>query len=930
MKKFFRSLMLVALTAMGFVACQNEFAEPDVNVPASDDIVVSFVSEEPTTRTSVDTSDDAAPKFSWNDSESFAVLEQTDALAVGSNVAFEKVDGKAKISAAFAAKEGKEAYSYVTIHPVEGYVAAESIKAATLSLPDTQSMADASYDPCADLMVSRVVTTAKQPTEAQQVQFTRLAAVVKMTLKNLTLEAGDEVEKVIFSAEGKALAGTITADLTAPHDFAVAEGVSSVSVATTSKNDVYFTVLPTVLEAGESYTITVVTNKKFYIKQGTIADGKTLSLEAGMVNRFGVNMMGVVGSDKWTLVRDASTLKQGDIVTIVAKDYDKAISKKLYSNASETYEMARRDAVDITKVKDYLIATADVQPFTLVTGSVDGTFSFYDAAREKFLVSNNKSTRYLINQPYIDANTSFAFTINAEDGDATIKNVEGEYPNNMIRYYNASRYFYSGESLNQAVCVYRLEGSVGAIPTVPANVIVPDEDESVVIAEEGATEATAISTEQVKFNYVGEWTISAKAEAEWLNVAYDAANNCLTYTAEANTGAKRATTVTITASMEGKESLTWSFSVEQKGAPQEISIAEFIKLAKDENSVYKITGRITEMKSSSDGTFKLADEQGNIATVTYLYTDDGSKVYGDDTINLAVDDVLTVTTVVASTSKGKGGSSTYHSIYKGHYGMKTTMGLAADYTGGSVEIGVATYSNGNITIPESVTATMAESDFAELSYSGGDTATVTFTSENTTTDAREVEVTFTYGLISVTVVAEQGINPANKVGYELVSDASTLAVGDEVIIVAVSSDKALACLASTASATGVSTIPAVDIKKSGNVIYDVEEAGVMLLTLKAGMNDGEFAFQFTHKDVNYYLNAPSSGFKGRAASSGANTSTSFAIAIDATTGAATIQNQQPRIIKFNSKTTTNFTAFKLDAEGATLDANHIAIYKKQK
>ena len=94
--------------------------------------------------------------------------------------------------------------------------------------------------------------------------------------------------------------------------------------------------------------------------------------------------------------------------------------------------------------------------------------------------------------------------------------------------------------------------------------IVPDEDESVVIAEEGATEATAISTEQVKFNYVGAWTISAKAEAEWLSVAYDAANNCLTYTAEANTGAKRETKVTITASMEGKESLTWSFSVLQK------------------------------------------------------------------------------------------------------------------------------------------------------------------------------------------------------------------------------------------------------------------------------------------------------------------------------------------------------------------------------
>lgn len=47
-----------------------------------------------------------------------------------------------------------------------------------------------------------------------------------------------------------------------------------------------------------------------------------------MVNRFGVNMMGVEGSDKWILVKDATTLKAGDIVTFVAKDYDKAISTK--------------------------------------------------------------------------------------------------------------------------------------------------------------------------------------------------------------------------------------------------------------------------------------------------------------------------------------------------------------------------------------------------------------------------------------------------------------------------------------------------------------------------------------------------------------------------------------------------------------------------
>lgn len=910
---------------MGAVACQKELQE---EVPVTGKTVqVTFVAGTADTKTSVDTSGDV-PVFAWGENETFAVLEQTDALAAATSVTYAKVDGKANITAEFAANPGKESYDYATIYPASGYVSATGLGAATLSLPAVQTMAEGSYDPDADLMVSEVVSANAQPTEAQMVRFTRMAAVVKMTLKGLDLAADDQVEQVIFTADGKSLAGTITANLAAPKEFAVAEGVDNVTVNTTSSTDVYFTVLPTTLEAGDAYTITVLTNKKIYIKNAAIPAEKSLVFEKGMVTRLGVDMAEVTPIDKWILVRDASTLKEGDVVAIVAKDYDKALSTKLYSNASETSTSAKRGIADITKIDNYLIGGEDLQQLTLVTGTVDGTFSFYDEARGKFLVSNTTGSTYLINQVYCDVNTSFKITIDGTTTAATITNTEGAYAGNLLRY-NSNGYFTSNQNSSTVykdVCIYRLEGTIGTIPVVDATVTVPDSDEPVVIAEEGASEATEIS--EVVFNYVGDWTITPSTNAEWLSVAYDATKNCLTYTAEANTGAKREATVTITATLEGQESLSWTFNVLQKGAPEEITIAEFMTKGKDENVAYKITGRITEMTSSSSGTFKLTDGT-NVATVTYLYTDGGDKVYGDTSIGLEVGDVVTVTTVVASTTKGKGGSSTYHSIYKGHYGLKASAGVAAEYTGGSVAIEVTTKNNGSIVIPEAVTAVMTENDFAELSYNGGDQATVTFASENTSSEAREAEVTFTYGMTSVVVTVQQGINPANKLGYELVTDASTLAVGDEVILVALKSAKALGCLASSSSATGVSTIPAVDIEKTGNVIYDAEEKGVMLLTLKAGMNDGEFAFQFNHKDVNYYINAPSSGLKGRAASSGANNSTSYAVTIDSETGDATLQSTYPRIIKFNSKTGANFTAFKLDAEGATLDGNQICIYKKQ-
>ena len=920
MKRMINLLRVVAVAAVALTSCQNNFEEV-TNEVVKGNVVVNFVTE--STRTSVDTTGDA-PIFSWSENETFAVLEQTDALAEATNVTYENVDGKASIKAELAANPGKDAYQYVVVYPQTGFEAAESLDKATLALPAEQTMAEESYDPTADLMVSMPVQTTAQPTEAQYVRFARLAAVAKMTISNLNLGADEQVERVEFTADGKPLAGTINVDLTNPEEFTAGSTLSTVSVATTSADDVYFTLLPTTLEAGNVYSVAVVTNKKAYIKQDTIPEGKSLAFEAGVVTRFNVNMEGVEGTDKWSLVRDASTLKEGDVVAIVAKDYDKALSTKLYSNAFETSTSAKRGLADVTKLGNFIKGgeDQDLQALTLMTGVANNTLSYYEEARGNLLVSTTTGSTYLINQVYCDVNTSFAITIDSATTAATITNTEGAYAGNLLRY-NSNGYFVSNQnesSVYKDVCIYRLEGAVGEIPVVAANVTVPDSDEVVTIAEEGATEATAIN--DVVFNYVGEWNIKATSEAEWINFEFDKANNCLTYTADANTGAKRETTVTITATLEGHQSLTWSFNLVQKGAPTEISIAEFVTKGKDENSTYKLTGKITEATTSSDGTYKITDGT-DVATITYLYTDSGSKVSGDNSIGLKVGDVVTLTTVVASTTKGKGGSSAYHSIYKGHYGFSALAGIAADYTGGSVNIEVKTYSNGNIAVPEAVVATMAENDFAELSYDGGNSATVTFKSENTTSDALEAEVTFTYGMTNVVVVAVQGVNPANKRGYELVTDASTLAIGDEVIIVAKNADKALACPTKTSD----TKFPSAAIEKTGNVIYDIEDAGVQVFKLVKGEGEGTLSFEFTYKETIYYPYY-SSGLK---MSTSINAAASWTIDITDNGEAtiSTISSSKDYLMKYNSSSS-SFTSYLSTATNATKSENAVAIYKKQK
>ena len=77
MKKMMKLWAVVAAAAMGLTACQGNFDE-QVGAGVKNSVTVKFVAEE--ARTAVDTSGDT-PLFSWDDDETFVVLEQTDDLA---------------------------------------------------------------------------------------------------------------------------------------------------------------------------------------------------------------------------------------------------------------------------------------------------------------------------------------------------------------------------------------------------------------------------------------------------------------------------------------------------------------------------------------------------------------------------------------------------------------------------------------------------------------------------------------------------------------------------------------------------------------------------------------------------------------------------------------------------------------------------------
>ncbi|MBR2962047.1 MAG: hypothetical protein IKC42_03380, partial [Alistipes sp.] len=469
-------------------------------------------------------------------------------------------------------------------------------------------------------------------------------------------------------------------------------------------------------------------------------------------------------------------------------------------------------------------------------------------------------SKYLKLLSYYSVETQFDVTI--DNGVAAIiaTNSTGSSKQMIYNHSNSSatsRYFacYSSTDAGKAVCIYRLVGAKRTIPTVEAHITVPKIDEKVIISEDATQTATAI--DEVIFDYVGDWTISVSDDADWLTVAYNAEK--ITYTAEANTdtSAARSATVTITAS-RGEETLVpWTFTIEQKKAPTVISIADFAVLSKDLTAVYKLTGKVKTLATSSSTAYVLEDENGNVANIKYLYTEAGDAVWGHDDIDVKVGDVITVTTVPMGSKNG--GSSTYHSIYKGYYRLtaKASPELIG-YEGGSATITLAT--EGNMLPVDGVIngAPAEEYDFVTFNYTANAaTATVTFATNSG--GSRNAIFDFTYGATSVSVKIGQKNHPSVKTGWFLVTNLSELAVGDKVIIAAKSVDETIDYAIKTYTSSNPSSNPAIEIELQGDSISSVE--GVEQFTLESGLADYAGTWAFKCDSQSRYLNVTSGSLK---------------------------------------------------------------------
>ena len=338
-----------------------------------------------------------------------------------------------------------------------------------------------------------------------------------------------------------------------------------------------------------------------------LAEG-ALAFNVGKVSTFSVSGLKAVveqSSSNYTLVTDANTLAVGDKVIIVAKEKDVAMGPASSNGNNFTQ-------VTVTKDGNIVTFSSDVQILTLEAGTVDNTYAF-KTTDGRYLYAASSGSNYLKAKAELDANGSWAISIDADDV-ATIK-AQGTYTRNWMRYNESSSLFSCYGSGQKDIRIYKQAKVVGG------DIMVDDPSFELDVTELSfKAEGESKEVNVIPLNYF-EAEVTATTDAEWLSIEND--GYTYTVTAEENEAAER--TATIKFSADGCKDVV--VEVSQVAKPKEatpLTVSDFINKADTVNE-YILTGKITNVVNEDFGNFDLVDETGSI--FVYGIYENGSKAW---------------------------------------------------------------------------------------------------------------------------------------------------------------------------------------------------------------------------------------------------------------------------------------------------------------
>lgn len=315
------------------------------------------------------------------------------------------------------------------------FYASSSITVECTSGKMTQIVFDCNSASYATAMKNSIGTTATVSSDKVTVTFStpcesfniaKLTAQVRMDALTVTYEEVTEnvnvAEPIFTPASGATFEESLTVTI------AVEDGLTAF----------YSTDNKATYTEGTTFTIAETTTVCAYAQD---ADGN----KSDVVSATYTKVEYVEGV--WTLVTDASMLKDGDQIVIAAADSNFALSTAQNTN--------NRGQAEVLKNGNTIVFEDDTQIITLESGTVSGTWSF--KVDKGYLYAASSSSNYLKTQTTKDANASWTVEIDSDGGVATIKAV-GENTHNWLRYNNSNKIFSCYLSGQMSVKIYRLEG----------------------------------------------------------------------------------------------------------------------------------------------------------------------------------------------------------------------------------------------------------------------------------------------------------------------------------------------------------------------------------------------------------------------------------------------------------------------------------------
>ena len=562
MKNLFKNLMLVAVAAMGFTACEQVI--DDVNA-TNETFTVTIVGEfADDTRSGFDGKNDAGTgyKSAWDGNET-AVFSLDEAALVDATNTY--TDGGNK--ALFAPEITTTGTTIYAFSPKGVYNSSDASKCkggvtgikanedyAYVVVPAVQTPLANSVDPDAHILAGKADFA-----ENVNMTFNHVVAYGKMTIKNF---AGD-IDKVEVTAS-ESLAGISC-------KYFYNEGnLDNANVKTITLNAdkvegnvFWFGCAPADLTTG-TLTVKVYSGEDTYTKELAIS-GKNFKFQQGHVASFGVDMADatkdeIVEDDEivvdwvdnaYNLVKSAAHLEVGDKVVIVAAGFECAMSTTFNTNNVVSATITKNINNTITFDNKVLI-------LTLEAGTVDNTYAF-KTTDGRYLYAASSSSNQLKTQTTLNENGSWAIEI-AADGVATIK-AQGKNTRNLMRFNNSNtpKIFSCYGSGQDDICIYKLVGEY--TPTVPAI--------SYTVADVDVEYDAAIGEAAVVATNGDGWDLSATvdADADWVSELVCTLSKISFKVGHNDTGASREATVTVTATKAGYDDVTTKFTITQGAKP---------------------------------------------------------------------------------------------------------------------------------------------------------------------------------------------------------------------------------------------------------------------------------------------------------------------------------------------------------------------------